>query len=331
MTPKRRILHCLLVSMGLALAAVACGSGVAQAATFPTKPIRIVVGFPAGGPLDLHARLLADKLQSVLGQPVLIDYKSGAGGTVGAQEVMKSPPDGHTLMLANTGVMVINPALYTKLPYGTLRDFVPVARTAMQPLALLVNPKLTVTTLPQFIAYAKARPGQINYGSAGNGGISHLVPEMFKNATGLFMVHIPYRGSAPAFTDLMAGQVQFMAESIPQAANYHRQGKVRALAVTSRERSVALPEVPTVIESGLPGFEVVGFYGFLAPAGTPKEVVQQLSDAFKTVLAQTEVRSRMTDQGADPAFLGADDFAKFLGTELARWSEVVKKSGAKLD
>ena len=331
MTPKRRILHGLLVSMGLALAAVACGSGVAQAATFPTKPIRIVVGFPAGGPLDLHARLLADKLQSVLGQPVLIDYKSGAGGTVGAQEVMKSPPDGHTLMLANTGVMVINPALYTKLPYGTLRDFVPVARTAMQPLALLVNPKLTVTTLPQFIAYAKARPGQINYGSAGNGGISHLVPEMFKNATGLFMVHIPYRGSAPAFTDLMAGQVQFMAESIPQAANYHRQGKVRALAVTSRERSVALPEVPTVIESGLPGFEVVGFYGFLAPAGTPKEVVQQLSDAFKTVLAQTEVRSRMTDQGADPAFLGADDFAKFLGTELARWSEVVKKSGAKLD
>jgi tripartite-type tricarboxylate transporter receptor subunit TctC len=279
----------------------------------------------------LHARLLADKLQAVLGQPVLIDYKSGAGGTVGAQEVMKSPPDGHTLMLANTGVMVINPALYTKLPYGTLRDFVPVARTAMQPLALLVNPKLPVTTLPQFIAYAKARPGQINYGSAGNGGISHLVPEMFKNATGLFMVHIPYRGSAPAFTDLMAGQVQFMAESIPQAANYHRQGKVRALAMTSRERSVALPDVPTVIESGLPGFEVVGFYGFLAPAGTPKEVVQQLSDAFKAVLGQADVRSRMTDQGADPAFLGADDFAKFLSTELARWSEVVKKSGAKLD
>jgi tripartite-type tricarboxylate transporter receptor subunit TctC len=250
---------------------------------------------------------------------------------VGAQEVMKSAPDGHTLMLANTGVMVINPALYAKLPYGTLRDFVPIARTAMQPLALLVNPKLPVTTLPQFIAYARARPGHINYGSAGNGGISHLVPEMFKNATGLFMVHIPYRGSAPAFTDLMAGQVQFMAESIPQAANYHRQGKVRALAVTSRERSVALPEVPTVAESGLPGFEVVGFYGFLAPVGTPKDVVQQLGDAFKTVLGQSEVRARMTEQGADPAFLGPEEFSKFLGTELMRWSEVVKKSGAKLD
>ena len=305
-------------------------SGMAQA-TFPTKPIRIVIGFPAGGPLDLHARLLADKLQAVLGQPVLIDYKSGAGGTVGAQEVMKAPADGHTIMLANTGVMVINPALYGKLPYGTLRDFVPIARTAMQPLALLVNPKLPVNSLKEFADYARTRPGQINYGSAGNGGISHLVPEMYKNATGLFMVHIPYRGSAPAFTDLMAGQVQFMAESIPQAANYHKQGKVKALAVTGRERSVALPDVPTVMETGLKNFEVVGFYGFLAPAGTPKDVVNQLSEAFKTVLNQPEVRNRMVSQGADPAFLGADEFAKYLALELPRWAEVVQKSGAKLD
>ncbi len=305
-------------------------SGMAQA-TFPTKPIRIVIGFPAGGPLDLHARLLADKLQAVLGQPVLIDYKSGAGGTVGAQEVMKAPADGHTIMLANTGVMVINPALYGKLPYGTLRDFVPIARTAMQPLALLVNPKLPVNSLKEFADYARTRPGQINYGSAGNGGISHLVPEMYKNATGLFMVHIPYRGSAPAFTDLMAGQVQFMAESIPQAANYHKQGKVKALAVTGRERSAALPDVPTVIETGLKNFEVVGFYGFLAPAGTPKDVVNQLSEAFKTVLNQPEVRNRMVSQGADPAFLGADEFAKYLAIELPRWAEVVQKSGAKLD
>ncbi len=305
-------------------------SGMAQA-TFPTKPIRIVIGFPAGGPLDLHARLLADKLQAVLGQPVLIDYKSGAGGTVGAQEVMKAPADGHTIMLANTGVMVINPALYGKLPYGTLRDFVPIARTAMQPLALLVNPKLPVNSLKEFADYARTRPGQINYGSAGNGGISHLVPEMYKNATGLFMVHIPYRGSAPAFTDLMAGQVQFMAESIPQAANYHKQGKVKALAVTGRERSAALLDVPTVIETGLKNFEVVGFYGFLAPAGTPKDVVNQLSEAFKTVLNHPEVRNRMVSQGADPAFLGADEFAKYLAIELPRWAEVVQKSGAKLD
>jgi tripartite-type tricarboxylate transporter receptor subunit TctC len=227
--------------------------------------------------------------------------------------------------------MVINPALYAKLPYQTLRDFTPIARTAMQPLALLVDPRLPVNTLSEFVAYAKARPGQVNYGSAGNGGISHLVPEMFKNATGLFMVHIPYRGSAPAFTDLMGGQVQFMAESIPQAAAYHKQGKVKALAVTSRERNPALPEVPTVIESGLQGFEVVGFYGFLAPASLPRDVTAKLSDAFRQVLGSAEIRSRMTAQGADPAFLGSEDFAKYLAAEMPRWADAVKKSGAKMD
>jgi tripartite-type tricarboxylate transporter receptor subunit TctC len=314
-----------------ALAAATLAACTLATAAFPDKPIRIVIGFPAGGPLDQHARLLSDKLQAVLGQPILVDYKSGAGGTVGAQEVMKAPADGYTLMLANTGVMVINPALYSKLPYSTLKDFTPIARTAMQPLALLVNPKLPASTLKEFIDYARARPGQVNYGSAGNGGISHLVPEMFKTATGLYMVHIPYRGSAPAFTDLIAGQVQFMAESIPQAANYHKQGKVRALAVTSRERNPALPDVPTVIESGIKGFEVVGFYGFLAPAGTPKEVVAKLSDAFKQVLAMPDIRSRMIAQGADPAFLGSEDFTKFLAAEMPRWAEAVKQSGARLD
>ena len=312
------------------LAIALCAMG-AWAQAFPVKPVRIVIGFPAGGPLDQHARLLSDRLQAQLGQPVIIDYKAGAGGTVGAQEVMKAPADGHTLMLANTGVMVINPALYSKLPYQTLRDFVPVARTAMQPLAFLVNPKVPVNTLPEFIEYVRARPGQINYGSAGNGGSSHLVPEMLKSATGTFMVHIPYRGSAPAFTDLMAGQVQFMAESIPQAAQYHKQGKVRALAVTSRERNPALPDVPTAIESGIKNFEVVGFYGFLAPAGTPKEAIGKLSEAFKAVLNQPDIRSRMVAQGADPAFLGAEDFARYLQTEMPRWAEVVKKSGARLD
>ena len=244
---------------------------------------------------------------------------------------MKAPADGHTLLLANTGTMVINPALYTRLPYATLKDFVPVARTAMQPLALLVNPAVPARTLPEFMAWARARPGQVNYGSAGNGGISHLVPEMFKSATGLFMVHIPYRGSAPAFTDLMAGQVQFMAESIPQAAAYHKQGKVRALAVTSRERNPALPDTPTVIESGLKGFEVVGFYGFLAPAGTPPEAVARLSDAFRQVLTTPDIRNRMVAQGADPAYLGHAEFAKFLADEMPRWAAAVKASGAKLD
>ena len=300
-------------------------------AAFPDKPIRIVIGFPAGGPLDQHARLLVDRLGSVLGQPIVIDYKAGAGGTVGAQEVMRAPADGYTLMLANTGVMVINPGLYTKLPYQTLRDFTPIARSAMQPLALLVNPNVPVKTLPEFMNYARGRPGQINYGSAGNGGISHLVPEMFKTATGLFMVHIPYRGSAPAFTDLMAGQVQFMAESIPQAAAYHKQGKVRALAVTSRERNPALPDIPTAIEAGLKDFEVVGFYGFLAPAGLPKDITAKLSDAFRQVLSAPDIRKRMIDQGADPAFLGSEDFRRFLADEMPKWATAVSKSGARLD
>ena len=323
---KKILRTCLAAALGLAAVTLAQAQS-----SFPSKPIRVVVGFPAAGPLDQYARLLTDKLQAILGQPVLVDYKPGAGGAVGAQDVMKSPPDGHTLMLANTGVMVINPALYTKLQYNTLKDFVPVARTAMQPLALLVNNKVPAQNLKEFISYAKANPGKINYGSAGNGGISHLVPEMFKTATGTFMVHIPYRGSAPAFTDLMGGQVQFMAESIPQAAAYHKQGKVRALAVTSKERNPALPDIPTAIESGLKGFEVVGFYGFLAPAGTPKDTVAKLSDAFQQVMTNPEVRSRMVTQGADPAFLGSEEFGKFLAEETPRWAAAVKASGSKLD
>ena len=322
----RTVLASLMAGAGLLMSV-----GVHANDAFPTKPIRIVLGFPAGGPLDQHARLLTDKLQSVLGQPLVVDYKPGAGGSVGAQDVMRSPADGYTLMLANTGVMVINPALYSKLPYNTLKDFTPIARTAMQPLALLVNNKVPAKTLGEFTAYAKANPGRVNFGSAGNGGISHLVPEMYKNATGADLVHIPYKGSAPAFTDLIGGQVQFMAESIPQAAAYHKQGKVRALAVTSKERNPALPEVPTAIESGLKGFEVVGFYGFLAPAGTPPDVVATLSDAFKQVMNNPEVRSRMVSQGADPAFLGSADFGKFLAAETPRWEKAVKASGARLD
>lgn len=329
--PSRRLVGARLTAVVLAAVSAGLLPAAVHAQTFPSKPVKIIIGFPAGGPLDQHGRLLADRLSAVLGQPVLIDYKAGAGGTVGAQDVMKAAPDGYTLMLANTGVMVINPALYSKLPYQTTRDFTPIARTAMQPLALLVNPKVPAQNLREFVDYARARPGQINYGSAGNGGISHLVPEMFKSSTGLFMVHIPYRGSAPAFTDLMGGQVQFMAESIPQAAAYHKQGKVRAIAVTSRERNPALPDIPTVMETGIKDFEVVGFYGFLAPANLPRDITAKLSDAFRQVLTSPDIRSRMISQGADPAFLGAEDFAKFLQAEMPRWADAVKKSGAKMD
>lgn len=321
---SRRFLFALLLLATQALPAFA------QPA-FPSRPIRVVIGFPAGGPLDQHARAWADRLEKALGQPVVVDYKPGAGGSIGAEFVARSAPDGHTLLLANTGTMVINPALYSKLPYDTLRDFAPVARTAQQPLALIVNPEVPARSLQEFVALAKAQPGRLNYASAGNGGISHLVPEMFKRATGIFMVHLPYRGSAPAFTDLMAGQAQFMAESVPQAAQYHKQGKVRALAVTSRARNAALPDIPTVIEQGFPGFEVVGFYGVLAPAGTPKDVVAKLSDGFRRVMENPELRAKMVSQGADPAFLPADEFAAFLAAEMPRWARAVKDSGAKID
>ena len=321
MNPLRR----LAVFAAIALAALG-----AQAA-FPDKPVKILIGFPAGGPLDAHARLLAERLGQVLGQPVIIDYKAGAGGTVGAEFVAKSAPDGYTLLMANTGTMVINPAVYTKLPYSTLKDFAPVARTAQQPLALVVNPGVPAKTVQELVALAKKSPGQLNYGSAGNGGISHLVPEMFKTATGTFIVHIPYRGSAPAFTDLLAGQVQMMAESIPQASQYVKQGKLRALAVTGKERNAALPDVPTFAEAGISGLDVVGFYGILAPAGTPKDVVAKLSDALRQVLETPDIRNRMVQQGADPAYLSADQFSAYLGTQMPVWAKAVKDSGTKLD
>ena len=300
-------------------------------AAYPDKPIKIIIGFPAGGPLDAHIRLLVDKLQSALGQTVIIDYKAGAGGAVGAQFVAQSPPDGYTLLLANTGTMVINPAIYTKAPYDTLKDFQPIARTAQQPLALIVNKDVPVNSLKELIAYAKANPGKLNYGSAGNGGISHLVPEMLKSETGIFMVHIPFKGSAPAFTDLIAGHVQFMAESVPQAANYAKQGKVKALAVTSAKRNSALPNTPTVIETGVANLEVVGFYGILAPKGAPLDVTNKLSQAFKETLESPDIQKRMIEQGADPAYLNADQFTKFLTAEMPRWAKVVNQAGAKLD
>ena len=315
----------------LATLALLAATGAHAQTAFPNKPVKIIIGFPAGGPLDAHARLLADRLQQLLGQPVIVDYKAGAGGTVGADFVAKSDPDGYTLLMANTGTMTINPAIYPKNPYQTLRDFAPVARTAMQPLAIVVNPSVPAKTWPEFLALVKANPGKYNYGSAGNGGISHLVPEMVKSATGSFIVHIPYRGSAPAFTDLLAGQVQMMAESIPQASQYVKQGKLRALAVTSRERSNALPDTPTLHESGLKNFDVVGFYGVLAPAATPKPVMDKLAAAFKGALETPDIRSRMVAQGADPAYLGPEAFTQYLTAEMPKWAKAVKDSGAKLD
>jgi len=315
----------------LTLTALLFGLATAAQAAFPDKPIKIIVGFPPGGPLDTHARLLVDHLQKNLGQPVIIDYKPGAGGSIGADFVIKSPADGYTLLMANTGTMVINPFVYTKNAYVTLRDFTPIARTAQQPLALVVNNEVPVKTFAEFVDYAKKNPGKVNYGSAGNGGISHLVPEMLEQATGIDMVHVPYKGTAPAFTDLLAGQVQFMAESIPQVTQYLKAGKVRALAMTGKERNAAIPDVPTLAESGVKNFEVVGFYGVLGPAKLPADVIAKLNDAFKKTLTADDVKTRMVQQGADPAYLDSAQFTQFLQSEGTRWGEAVKKAGVKLD
>jgi tripartite-type tricarboxylate transporter receptor subunit TctC len=314
----------------VAAAALLAVTPVALAA-YPDKPIKILIGFPPGGPLDTHARLLVDQLQKNLGTTIIVDYKAGAGGTIAAKEVSKAAPDGYTLLMANTGTMVINPFIYTKDPYDTLRDFTPIARTAQQPLALVTNVDFAPKTFAEFVKYAKANPGKVNYGSAGNGGISHLVPEMLEDATGISMVHVPYKGSAPAFTDLLAGQVQFMAESIPAVSQYLKAGKVRALAMTGKERNAAIPDVPTMAEAGVKNFEVVGFYGVLAPPKLPADVLAKLNDAFKKTLANEDVKTKMVAQGADPAYLDSTQFSAFMKEQLVKWQAAVKKANVKLD
>jgi len=316
--------------LALAVAPLVIAAGTAQAA-WPEKPIRLVVAFPPGGPVDTHARLLAEKLQPLLGQSIVLDYKAGAAGNIGSDNVAKSAPDGYTLLLANTGQMAINNSLYPKLPYSMPKDFAPVARTALIPLVMVVNNNVPARNLKEFIAYAKANPGKLNFASGGNGGISHLMPELFKQASGTFIVHIPYKGSAPALTDVMGGQAQMMADSIPLFTQYIKAGKVRALGVTSKQRSPALPDVPTLEEGGLKGFEVVGFYGMLAPAGTPKDIVARLSNALHTVLTDPDTKSKLEQQGAEPAWQSPEAFTATIVAEQKRWGQAVKVSGARID
>jgi tripartite-type tricarboxylate transporter receptor subunit TctC len=234
-------------------------------------------------------------------------------------------------MLANTGVMVINPALYTKLPYSTLRDFVPVARTAMQPLALMVNPKVPVHSLQEFVAYAKARPGQINYGSAGNGGSSHLVPEMFKSATGLFMVHIPYRGTAPALNDLVSGQVDVFFDNIASSAQFHTAKRIKVLAVADSRRSRALPDISTFSEMRLPAMQAVTFFSVVAPPGTPSSVARRIQGHLAAAMALPDVREKFAAQGAEPGGQTPEETSAFIQAESAKWKNVISTANVTLD
>ena len=319
------------------LAAALISAGLpAQAQTWPAKPVRIVVPFPPGGTTDIVARSLGVELQRMWQHAVVIENRPGAGGNIGADLVAKSAPDGYTLLMGTVGTHAINAALFAqsgaKMPFDPVKDFVPITLAAGVPNVMVINPKLPVNTVAEFIAYAKARPGQLNMASSGNGTSIHLSGELFKTVTGIYMVHFPYRGSAPAVTDLIAGNMNVMFDNLPSALPHIKSGRLKALAVTSRTRSPALPDVPTIEEAaGLKGFDASSWFGLFAPAGTPRAIVDKIQSDVARALALPEVRERFVAQGADPGGNTPEQFAAFIRAETDKWTRVVKFSNAKVD
>jgi tripartite-type tricarboxylate transporter receptor subunit TctC len=319
------------------IAVVACAVlAPAQAQTWPSKPVRIVVPFPPGGTTDIVARSIGVELQRMWQHAVVIENRPGAGGNIGADVVAKAAPDGYTLLMGTVGTHAINKALFdqsgAKMPFDPVKDFVPITLAAGVPNVMVINPKLPVNTVAEFIAYAKARPGQLNMASSGNGTSIHLSGELFKTVTGVYMVHFPYRGSAPAVTDLIAGNMNVMFDNLPSALPHIKSGRLKALAVTSRTRSPALPNVPTIEEAaGLKGFDASSWFGLFAPAGTPRTVVDRIQADVAKALALPEVRERFLAQGADPGGNTPDQFAAFIRAETDKWTRVVKFSNAKVD
>ncbi|MGO4280814.1 Tripartite-type tricarboxylate transporter, receptor component TctC [Cupriavidus sp. OV038] len=315
-----------------AVAALVCAPAAmpAHAAEFPDHPIKLVVPFPPGGPTDLVSRVIAKKMSEDLGQQVVVDNRPGANGNIGGEMVAKAPADGYTV-LYNTSSIALSPALYKKLPYDVKRDFAPVAMTAMVPLVLEVNAKVPANTVAEFVSWLKANPGKMTYGSAGNGNVTHLAAFLFLQANGLDAVHAPYKGSAPALTDLAGGQVQFMTDTINSSLPFIRDKRMKALAVTSLTRSSQLPDVPTVAETVMPGFEVGAWQGMMVPAKTPPEIVKKLNAATLKALAAPEVRASLAAQGAEPRGTSPEAYGKYVAQELDRWRKVVKDSGVTLD
>jgi tripartite-type tricarboxylate transporter receptor subunit TctC len=327
--------HLGLATAIAALAALAHAPAAAQAA-WPSKAVRIVVPFTAGGTTDILARALAPELQKAFGQPFVVDNKPGAGGNLGADHVARSAPDGYTLLMGTVGTHAINVSLYPKLPYDPVRDFAPITLVAGVPNVLVLNPAkaeaLKIATVPDLIRYAKANPGQLNMASSGNGTSIHLAGELFKAMTGTFMVHFPYRGSGPALMDLIGGSMDLMFDNLPSAMPQIRAGKLKALAVTSAERSAAVPEMPTIAEAaGLKGYEASSWFGLLAPAGTPSDVVNRLQLETAKALASPAMKERLLAQGAIPSGMPPAEFAKLIASETRKWAEVVRVSGAKVD
>ncbi len=320
---KRILLLCLF-----SLSLLCTGQAAAQA--YPHKPIRLVVPFPPGGPTDILGRAIGAKLSEFMGQPVIIDNRGGAGGGIGADNVAKSAPDGYSLLLGTTGTHTINPNLYRKLPYDPIKDFVPISLVVKYLNILVVNPNVPVKSVADLIALAKQKPGEVTFGSAGNGSSNHLTGEMLATRAGVKMQHVPYKGSGPALNDVIAGQITFMFDQYSTVGPNIKAGKLRAIGIATKERHKLLPDVPTIAET-IPGFEVSPWYGLFAPAGTPKDVVNRLHDELVKVMNSPEIHERMTTLGWDPVTCTPEEFMAQIKSELAIWADVVKKAGAKID
>lgn len=302
----------------------------AQGAQWPARAIRLIVPFPPGGPTDIVARVLAERMARSLGQPIVVENRPGANGNIGNDAVAKAEPDGYTV-LYNTSSIALSPALYTRLPHDALRDLAPVAQTATIPLVLAVHPALPVQDVRGFVEYVRARPGRLSYGSAGNGNVTHLAAFLLLRSQGLDAVHVGYRGSAPALVDAAAGQVQFLTDTVNSALPLIREGRLRALAVTSPRRLAPLPDVPTVAETLVPGFEVGAWQGIMVPARTPAAVIAALNAAALGALADPEVRAKLAEQGTEPLGSTPEEYGRILREETVRWGRVIAESGVRLE
>ncbi|HEX2546028.1 MAG TPA: tripartite tricarboxylate transporter substrate binding protein [Ramlibacter sp.] len=311
--------------------ALACAAPFASAQSWPTKPVRLVIPFPAGGSTDIVGRLVGEKLTTALGQPVVIENRAGAGGTTGSDVVAKAPADGYTFLMATSSTHAIAPSLYPKLPYDPVKDFAPVTLLGTATILMVVHPSVPVKSVAEFVAYAKARPGQVMFGSTGNGSVSHLTAEYFKSQAGVDMQHVPYKGDSPLAVDLLAGRVHVAFGTAVAFLPHVQGGKLNALAVTDARPSPVAPKLPTVAATGLPGFEALQWFGLLAPAGTAREVVARVNTEVGRILQMPDVQQKMQDLGIQVSGSGPDGFGGFMRGESAKWGKIVKDSGAKVD